>query len=667
MAEKEIPFRQIHLDFHTSEKIADVCAEFDAEEFADTLEMAHVNSVTLFSCGHHGNLYYDSRRYPEMVHPGLRHRDLLREQTQACRSRGIQVNLYTTIRWNKRVADAHPEWICIDANGSLQDYKGKGYFEAGFYKNLCVNTGYRDFLKDQFGEVLETIEADGVWYDAAFMNECCCPACQKIMREQGLDPASAADRQRFARWTYYDMVHDLTVFAKRFNPDFHVCYNKGHVGYLDKPVAGDYSYYSFESLPGVEWGYMDFPVSAKYMRNFGKECLGLTSRFHTEWGDFHAFRNEAAMEYEVFSMLAQGCKCTIGDQMDYWGKLNPDMYRQIGRIYGSVEKKEPWCRGAVPRTEIGVFTAEEFFATGAAGQIVGASEGVARMLTELGYQFDFIDSTCDFGRFRLLVLPDVIPVNDEFGKKLEAYLRSGGKILASFRSGLNTEGSRFAVPSLQVIYKGEAPYSPDFIWPKGHLAKGLEDAEHVMYDRGTLVDAADAKYVANVIPPVFNRTYEHFCSHLHSPSGRREAYPGIVETENTAYFIHPVFTTYQNWAPSWYKKLIANELERLLPERLVRHDGPSTVQVTLLEQKEENREILHVLHYIPVKKCKNLEIVEDVIPLYGLKIDMEAKHTVSAVYSVPDMKELSFCQQGNRLCFEIEKINGHGMCAICFE
>ena len=80
----------------------------------------------------------------------------------------------------------------------------------------------------------------------------------------------------------------------------------------------DYSYFSFESLPGVEWGYLDFPVSAKYMRNFGKECLGLTSRFHTEWGDFHAFRNEAAMEYEVFSMLSHGCKCTIGDQMDYW-------------------------------------------------------------------------------------------------------------------------------------------------------------------------------------------------------------------------------------------------------------------------------------------------------------------------------------------------------------
>ena len=171
MAEKEIPFRQIHLDFHTSEAIEGVCSEFDAEEFAQTLADAHVNSITLFSCGHHGNLYYDSKMFPEMVHPHLAHRDLLREQAEACRKRGIQVNLYTTIRWNKRIADMHPEWICIDENGALQDYKGKGYFEAGFYKNLCVNTPYRDFLKKQFGEVLETIPGDGVWYDAAFMNE----------------------------------------------------------------------------------------------------------------------------------------------------------------------------------------------------------------------------------------------------------------------------------------------------------------------------------------------------------------------------------------------------------------------------------------------------------------------------------------------------------------
>lgn len=668
MKEKEIPFRQIHLDFHTSEKIQGVCGEFDAEEFAQTLEDAHVNSITLFSCGHHGNLYYNSKKFPEMIHPGLVHKDLLREQAQACRKRGIQVNLYTTIRWNKRVADEHPEWICIDENGALQDYKGKGYFEAGFYKNLCVNTPYRDFLKEQFGEVLETIPGDGVWYDAAFMNECCCPTCQKLMREQGLNPAVKEDRQEFARWTYYDMVRDLTAFAKSYNASFHVCYNKGHVGYLDKPVIDDYSYFSFESLPGVEWGYMDFPVSAKYMRNFGKECLGLTSRFHTEWGDFHAFRNEAAMEYEVFSMLAQGCKCTIGDQMDYWGKLNKDMYRQIGRVYASVEAKEPWCKEAVPLSEIGVFTAEEFYATGVAGQIVGASEGTARILTELGYQFDFIDSTLDFDKYRLLILPDVIPVDEKLEEKLTAYLEKGGKILASYHSGLRTDGKEFGLHQLMVAYKGEAPYSPDFIWPKEHLAAGLADAEHVMYDKGTLVEVSgETEFVQKVIPPVFNRTYEHFCSHLHSPSGRKEEYPGIVETKQTAYFIHPVFTTYQNWAPAWYKKLIANELKRLLPKPMVSHNGPFTTQVNLLRQEKENRDILHVLHYVPVKKCKNLEIVEDVIPLENLKMEVETAGKVEKIYSVPDQKEIPFIQKENQVFFEIDKVNGHFMAAISYK
>lgn len=668
MAEKEIPFRQIHLDFHTSEDIEDVCREFDAEEFADTLENACVNSITLFSCGHHGNLYYDSKLFPEMVHPYLVHRDLLREQAEAVRKRGIQVNLYTTIRWNKAVTDRHPEWICIDENGALQDYKGKGYFEAGFYKNLCLNTPYRDFLKRQFEEVLETIDGDGVWYDAAFMNECCCPACQRLMRQQGLDPASKGDRQAFARWTYYDMVKDLTAFAKSYNPDFHVCYNKGHVGYLDKPVAEDYSYFSFESLPGVEWGYLDFPVSAKYMRNFGRECLGLTSRFHTEWGDFHAFRNEAAMEYEVFAMLAQGCKCTIGDQMDYWGKLNRDMYRQIGRIYSLVEQKEPWCKGAVPLAEIGVFTAEEFFATGTAGEIPGASEGAARLLTELGYQFDFIDSTLDFTKYRLLLLPDVIPVDERLASKLEAYRQQGGKILATYHSGLNKEADKCMLPGLAITYLGEAPFSPDFIWPGEHLAAGIAPAEHVMYDRGILVEAGEnACFVQKVIPPVFNRTYEHFCSHLHSPSGRKEAYPGVVETVNTAYFVHPVFTTYQNWAPNWYKKLLANELARLLPSPMVIHDGPSTVQVNLLFQEKKNRMILHTLHYVPVKKCKNLEIVEDVIPLYNLNVSVEAERRIQSVYSVPGREPIPFTQESERVTFTIPCIRGHHMASISFE
>jgi hypothetical protein len=49
-----MPFRQVHLDFHTSEQIPGVGSRFDGERFAETLKRAHVNSITCFSRCHHG-------------------------------------------------------------------------------------------------------------------------------------------------------------------------------------------------------------------------------------------------------------------------------------------------------------------------------------------------------------------------------------------------------------------------------------------------------------------------------------------------------------------------------------------------------------------------------------------------------------------------------------
>ena len=44
---KPMRYRQIHLDFHTSEHIPGVGAAFDPEQFAGTFKAAHVNSVTI--------------------------------------------------------------------------------------------------------------------------------------------------------------------------------------------------------------------------------------------------------------------------------------------------------------------------------------------------------------------------------------------------------------------------------------------------------------------------------------------------------------------------------------------------------------------------------------------------------------------------------------------
>src|SRR5687768_10764501 len=67
----ELRFRQIHLDFHTSQHVKGIGADFDPEAFVATLKKASVDSVTCFGRCHHGYIYYDTKKFPERRHPHL--------------------------------------------------------------------------------------------------------------------------------------------------------------------------------------------------------------------------------------------------------------------------------------------------------------------------------------------------------------------------------------------------------------------------------------------------------------------------------------------------------------------------------------------------------------------------------------------------------------------
>ncbi|MGL4175357.1 MAG: hypothetical protein ACRCSN_04695, partial [Dermatophilaceae bacterium] len=109
--------RHVHLDFHTSEAIPDIGADFDPDVYAQTLADAHVSSVNTFARCHHGYVYYDSTVNPERVHPHLSRPNLLVEQIEACHRRGIRAPIYTTVQWDQFTADEHRDWLLVDEEG----------------------------------------------------------------------------------------------------------------------------------------------------------------------------------------------------------------------------------------------------------------------------------------------------------------------------------------------------------------------------------------------------------------------------------------------------------------------------------------------------------------------------------------------------------------------
>ncbi|NOU96784.1 beta-galactosidase [Paenibacillus sp. LMG 31456] len=674
----QLRFRQVHLDFHTSPDIPEIGADFNAEEFAASLEKARVDSITCFARCHHGMLYYDSKVNPERIHPDLNNKNLLKEQIEACHKRNIRVPIYITVQWDHFTAEQYPEWIGLDEKGHTI---GTPIYESGFYRHLCVNTPYREFLKQHTIEILEMFgtEVDGLFYDIVKTVDCSCKYCRNGMEKAGYDPTQAADRLSYATEMMDDFKREMSALIRERNQDCTIFYNKGHIGIADKATADAFSHFELESLPSGGWGYMHFPLAVRYARTLGLDNLGMTGKFHTSWGDFHSFKNQAALEFECFNMLSLNAKCSIGDQLDPNGRISAAVYDLIGAVYSQVEKKEPWCEYAKAVTDIAVLTPEEFSEKEL--RMPPAAMGVTRMLQESGHQFDIIDSDSDLSRYKVVIMPDNIPVSAEFGNKLDDYVTGGGSVIASFESGLNAQGNKIGWNKLGVKLKEQQTrdqdgnlvrgkrYSRndyvDYILPQGDIGAGLPETEHAMYLKGVEVEALPGcELLSPVIQSYFNRSYKHFCSHRQTPSSGEVEYAGIVKNGNVIYFAHPIFNQYQQNAPRWCKQLFLNALNMLLPEPVLKHNGPSTILATLNEQSAENRWVVHLLHYIPERRSADIDIIEDVIPVYEIKVSVKTTDKVKAVTCVPELQPLSFTSSDGYTEFVLPKLNGHQMISI---
>jgi hypothetical protein len=674
----ELPYRQVHLDFHTSEHVEGIGKNFDAGRFAEVLKDAHVNSVTCFGRCHHGYLYYNTKKFPERVHPHLQEKQLLEKQIEACHAKGIRVPVYLTIQWDHYTAMRHPEWLMRDPNGTPL---GPSYFEPGFYRRLCVNSPYREFLKESIADLFESVpEVDGLFLDIVGTLECSCRYCQEQMEEKGLEPSRKKDRMQFAIESINGFKEELSAFIRDLSPDAGIFYNSGHIGPFIKDSIDTYSHLEMESLPSGHWGYIHFPLTARYVRTLNKDYLGMTGKFHTAWGDFYSYKNQPALEYECFMMLALGAKCSIGDQLPPDGKLDEATYDLIGKVYGQVATKEKWCKNVRPVTDIAVITPEALDPSAASStKTPGSIKGAVRMLQEGGKQFNIIDFEQDFSAYKLIILPDDMILSSERAEKLKKYLAAGGKLLATFESGLDEDKQQFVLP-LAVEKTGEGPIDSSGQKAVGHIYGGFHYAEYllpqnnamgrdlpkselVMYIKGLPVSAtAGGEVMANTVASYFDRTYEHFFSHRQTPSSGKVSGPAVVAGKNTMYLSHPVFTQYQYNAPKWCKTLVMNAIDALLTDQVISLQAPSTASVAVNEQ--DGKYIIHVLHYIPERRGEQFDIIEDVIPLFNIKASVAYPRKAKKVTLVPQMKALSFTVNKGRVEFTIPEVNGHQMVEI---
>lgn len=610
--------RQVHLDFHTGKLPYTVGKEFNKSNFQETLQSSHINSITLTGRDHHGWVYYQSQDF--IKHPQLGKRDFLKEQIDACHEVGIKAPIYLTAGWDAHSASKHPEWLERQIDGKTYGFEDHNQLEPG-WKTLCFNTTYVEYLIAQTKDLLQhfNYKIDGLFYDILWQDQCFCDQCIEKMQKQKLNPESEKDRKNFATETEQRFKDRIVEAVHSVAPECPVVFNEGNITPIIRPNLADYNHLEIESLPGGKWGYQHFPVTVRYAKNLGKEYMGMTGRFHLSWGDFGSYRDEPALEYENFLALIHGAKCSIGDQMYPDGTLSKKAYETIGKVYSKIEMYEKYEQNVEPVCNIGILhpgIIEE-----GDEQVDIALAGAVNMLNELHLEFAIIDDLMDWNKYELIVLPDKIMLNPRLEKKINEYLKAGGKVIATYQSGLNFETRQFP-NNWGLHYEGINDFTPTY------FKFTNEKTDFVLHGKGLKVSSkksANLQVIAEQWLPLYQRNYQHFFGHYQAPIGEKDKkHPAAVGSEQLVYFNYPLFTMYKEQGSTSYKQLLKSGIEYLLKEPgLIKYSNfPTSGDAVLNHQPSQRRLVLGLLNYIPERRSLQGDTIQDVTPLPGVKISI---------------------------------------------
>lgn len=642
--------RAVHLDFHTLPNIPDFGENFDAKHFARTLKDAKVDFVNVFAKCNLGFAYYPTKI--GLPHPHMKF-DMLGQMVEECHKLDIGVVAYFNVGLDHEMARKHREWCLVNKDGQIME----GDRSANFFRLMCLNSGYRDYLLSMIKEVTEMYPVDGIFLDCILINPCYGNECNESIHEHGMDPLSDQDAAAFMKQTAIDFFWDV----KRSIRDDMFFFPNG-LGHINCEGLG--SHIEIECLPGA-WSYDYFAAQAAYSRNLGKQVVYMTGRFHASWGDFGGLKSKASLEYDCWDAISNGLTTSVGDHMHPRDGLESDVYRLIGEVYTDIEQYEPWTDYARAVTEIGIIYPEgcDMGANNVAfpqGQAI--LNAAARMLGELKYTFDIMDENADISKYKVIILPDVIPITELLQEKLEAHQAKGGGIISTGSSGLNPEKTAFAMDSWNMGYDGPDPWNASYFKMLDGDRQLIPDRLCAIYNQAILIsEKPGSQTIADYYQPYFNRKWDGFHGTFYTPPEKYAGRPAVVRSGNLFQICFQLFTGYSEYAMPEHKYMLKYCLEQLLLDPLIKYEHiPSTARVSVTAK--DQLEMIHVKVTYPELRGK-YNVIEEHSVLHGGVVSIRGD-SAKNVYIAPTKQPLDYDISDGYIRIPLPEVVGYTMVVV---
>ena len=206
--------RCVHFDFHTMPGVCDILANYDAEDFAETLYRANIDYVNIFARCNIGFSYYPTK--VGTPYPGMKG-DMVGDTVRALHKRGMGVTLYTNGGLNHQLLAENPGLSKIARDGSIWEGDEESRITNNFFRSPCYLGEYRSHLLREIKEML-SYDPDGIFIDCLRATPCFCPICLDRMNKEGIDVGSDSEVYAFAVKVVMELmkeIRDIVPAGKR--------------------------------------------------------------------------------------------------------------------------------------------------------------------------------------------------------------------------------------------------------------------------------------------------------------------------------------------------------------------------------------------------------------------------------------------------------------------
>ena len=628
--------RRLHPDFHIPAESTNVGAEFDGDEFADSLASAGMDSVVIFAKCHYGHAYWKTtvgRR-----HPGLGESDLFGEAVEACRQRGIEVLAYYSALVDG-VAGEDDEWRQRDAQGNMIAWTPR-------FLQVCPNTSYtEDYLLPQMREVTRNYPITGWHVDAISFGGCWCESCKEIMKEEGVNSDIPEEMAEFRRRTVYRFLQKMTEAVRGEREGLVLSYN----GLL-----------KIGCRPQVNWSdVVDVEVSlaslnraalfSRHIRTVGREFALTTSCRARGVAAYGSLATAEELRYAAGLALALGGYCQFISEMLPEGKLEPPLMMRVKEAYDFIKERERWCVGAQPVRYAVVMGATE---PGASKEAPSAVLGVTRLFRECHLPFDIIDEEEDLSPYKLLVLPEANIIDKDALRRVREYVQNGGVLFATGSSTL--KDGKFGLSDVfGVTYQGESD-DISYLRLGASVSANLPDMVRLVRGKWLRVKPTEeADRLAEIVRPRLADSGLKI-GHGKPPERKDSGWPGILSNSFGSgwvlYSPAPLFSDYAQSPDEEQRRFMNNLVDLAAPpsERPVEIPNLAPSAETSL-MKLEGMWVLHIIRGGAVAPPE----------LRDLDVTLRPDFKPSRVYRAPEEQELPFQMDTSGVKVIIPRVGSH--------